>query len=307
MRLRLREDRFAAYPVRKNVWMSAAEPITDRVISRDGAILGIEQHGSEHRAAAAASILFIPALGVPIGYYRGMLSAWAARGRHIVAVELRGMPQSPVTNIRKQRFGYATIIHDDLPAIAASGAFQRSAPIAVVGHSLGGQLALLAAATRTIDASAVVTIASGTSSPASQQTRSGRIKRRSQVQMIKAVSATLGYWPGDRLGFGGRQPKTLMHDWCYEGIHGTYRSFADTEYEEALAQLPVPALAISLDGDQTIPLLAAEHLFHRLPAHTEHQHITSRNPNGFDHIRWARHEYQPIIDATERWITNQTS
>jgi predicted alpha/beta hydrolase len=290
--------------------MSAAEAITDQVTSRDGAILGIEQYGSEHRNAAAASVLFIPALGVPIGYYRGMLSDWAARGRHIVAVELRGMPQSPVTQIRKQRFGYATIIHDDLPAITASEAFQRSGRIAVVGHSLGGQLALLAAAIGTIDASAVVTIASGTSSPASQQTRIGRIKRRSQVQLIRAVSAILGYWPGDRLGFGGRQPRTLMRDWCYEGSHGAYRftdTDTDTDYEAALAQLPIPALAISLDGDQTIPLPAAKYLLHRLPERTEHRHITSRDPAGFDHIRWARHEHQPIIDATERWITAQTS
>lgn len=288
--------------------MFAAEPITDRVASRDGAILGIQQYGSEHRTAAATSILFIPALGVPIGYYRGMFSDWAARGRHIVAVELRGTPQSPVTQTRKQRFGYATIIHDDLPAVITSEAFRGAGCIGVVGHSLGGQLALLAAATGTIDASAVVTIAAGTSSPASQHTRPGRIKRRVQVQFIRTVSAILGYWPGDRLGFGGRQPRTLMRDWSYEATHGTYRlNGTDTDYEAALAQLPIPVLAISLDGDQTIPLPAVEHLLDRLPQHTEHQHIASRNPAGFDHIRWARHEHQPIIDATERWITNQTN
>jgi predicted alpha/beta hydrolase len=273
------------------------------VTCRDGGVVEFAEHGSAHRRDDAASVLFLPALGVPIGYYDGMLGAWAAGGRHIVAVERRRMPRLSRREVRASRYGYATIIREDLPAVVASGVFGGAGGIVLAGHSLGGQLALLAAASGAIDVAAVVAIASGTSSPAAQDTRVGRLQRRGQVLLVDALSALLGYWPGDRLGFGGRQPRSLMRDWCHEGRRGAYRLHGDAaDHEAALARMSLPLLVVSLAGDRTIPQAAVEHLLGRLPADAEHRRIEPAAAAAFDHIRWARREHGRVVGAVEEWI-----
>ncbi|MEX6465974.1 hypothetical protein AB6N35_16815 [Dietzia cinnamea] len=100
--------------------MSASAPITTSVSSRDGTRIGVMKFGRTPQAAPAPTLVFLPALGVPLGYYSGMLKHWSHTGRHIVAVEQRGMPLTPTSGIRHQRFGYSTIVRDDLPAVIDS-------------------------------------------------------------------------------------------------------------------------------------------------------------------------------------------
>ncbi|WP_181058193.1 MULTISPECIES: alpha/beta fold hydrolase [unclassified Pseudoclavibacter] len=246
-------------------------------------------------------ILFIPALGVPVNYYSRMLSAWAGDGRHIIALELRGMPLTPLSCVRRQRYGYSALIRNDLPAVA-DALLPGAAPFIVVGHSLGGQLALLAAAARTIRPSAVVTIASDTSSSAADTNPFQRAGRLAQVRSVAAICALFGYWPGDRLGFGGRRGRSLMRDWCYEGEHGQYQLHSDaTDCASLLSNLEIPPLLLTLKGDRVIPPLAATHLLQRLPPHAD----TREFPHHSHHFRWARDSWQPVTNAVDAWATNK--
>lgn len=286
--------------------MSLSDAIVTTVRSRDGAGIGVAEFGRAHRGGEQPSLLFLPALGVPLGYYADMLSTWSRRGQHVVAVELRGMPLSPVTRTRGQTYGYSTIVREDLPAIVRAMLSDQD-PYVTVGHSLGGQLALLAAAAGTLSPVATAAIASGTSSPRAMSSRLGRAQRRAQVAFVEATSTVFGFWPGDRLGFGGRQPRSLMRDWCTEGRRGRYLLHGDGhDYEAALAALSHPVLLLSLDGDATIPWPAAHHLAERLPAHTEHRRLHSQAAGGFDHIRWVRREPDPVIDAVDAWVQQMT-
>lgn len=267
---------------------------------RDGVTASVAEFGTP--SSTAASLLFVPALGVPLSYYRPLLTQWCERGRHIVAVEQRGVSLSSVAETRRATFGYTTIIRDDLPAVAEEF-FSTAQPFMAVGHSLGGQLALLATASGAITPCAVVAIASGTSSPAAMNTVWGRLKRRGQVAFIRATSAVLGYWPGNRLGFGGRQPRSLMRDWCAEGRHGRYLLHGDGEdYEAALQALPQPTQMVTLHGDPIITERAATHLAQRLPGHVNHHTLSMPTGEPFDHIRWARSKPEAVIDAVEGWL-----
>lgn len=107
-------------------------------------------------------LLFLPALGTPIGYYEPLLTAWAAHGRHIFGMQMRGQPHWTPQQLRRNDFGYREVVSDDLPLVFNAGLW--STPPVLVGHSLGGQLALLAVAARTISPPAVVTLAAGISS-----------------------------------------------------------------------------------------------------------------------------------------------
>lgn len=230
----------------QNGSMAESEGTATQVRLQDGTEIAALEFGEA--STGRLSLLFWPALGVPLGYYQALLTQWSERGRHVVAVEQRGMPLSPVASVRDADFGYSTILREDLPAVA-DRFFSDSRPYAAVGHSLGGQLALLATGSGVIRPRATTAIASGTSSPAAKSTTWGRMGRRGQVTFIRATSALLGYWPGDRLGFGGKQPRRLMRDWCTEGRLGRYLLHGDDEdYEAGLRAIRQPVLLASLHG-----------------------------------------------------------
>ena len=149
--------------------------------------------------------------------------------------------------------------------------------------------------------SAVVTIATGTSSGASQASHWGRVRRRIGTQFVRTASDVLGYWPGHRLGFGGRQPKPMMHDFAYEARHGRYRLTGDpTDYEAALATLDQPALLLALAGDPLMPLLGVDHLAGRLPTHVHRAGVDTGLAG--DHFAWARKAPEPVVSTIETWL-----
>jgi predicted alpha/beta hydrolase len=266
-----------------------------------GAVLAVEEYGRAY-LGARTSLIFLPALGVPISYYRPMFEHWAARERHLIGVELRGMPQSPVADLRRESFGYSHLVRHDVPAVFDLEAVASADSVAIVGHSLGGQLALLATAAGAITPSAVVTIATGSASTVSQPTYSSQVRRRIGTQFIHTASGVLGYWPGHRMGFGGRQPKALMRDFTYEAKNGRYRLAGDpTDYEAALAQLSPPTLMIALAGDRLVPLPGVDHLAGRLPSHVERTTVDTGLAQ--DHFLWARRQPTPVVEAVEDWLT----
>ncbi|GAA2477583.1 alpha/beta fold hydrolase [Winogradskya humida] len=273
------------------------EPVIHPISSSGAVTLTVEEYGTP---GTPASIVFLPALGVPLAYYRKLLTTWSGHGRHVVGVELRGMPQSPVADLRKGSFGYANLLHDDLPAVFAGSAVAGADRIVLAGHSLGGQLALLSGAAGSVRTDAVVALGTGTSSKYAHRGPLSRARRAAGVRFVGAVTNSLGYWPGHKLGFAGRQPRGLMTDWGYEARHGRYRVHGDsTDYEAALAGLAVPALLVDIAGDRMIPATAVDHLAHRLPGHVDRAHVQAYP----DHFLWARRAPERVVDAVETWLS----
>jgi predicted alpha/beta hydrolase len=269
--------------------------LTHRIPSAHPGELSLEEHGSPW--PGRAPILFLPALGVPLAYYRPLLTAWAARDRHVFGLESRGMPDSDARSLRRAPFGYSVLVRHDLPAVAA--ALPAEGRPIVVGHSLGGQLAILSAAAGLIDPLAIATIATGSSTADLAAPLLARARRWSEIATVRSVSRLLGYWPGHRLGFGGRQPIALMRDWAHEARTGRYRLHGDeTDYEAALGHIPAPIALVAIDGDPLITPRSVEHLRRRLPASSV---ALSVRAGARDHFLWARREPGRVIDAVESW------
>ena len=167
-------------------------------------------------------MLFLPALGVPISYYRPFLELWAAAGYRVFGLELRGMPHSSITNVRSTDFGYHHSLAFDIPAALDA---LPGPPAVLAGHSLGGQLALLFAATHP-----ELTTASGRDcervvvSRHRWQAGADAASVAVRPPPLPLIVRTLGYFPGHRLGFGGRQPSSVMRDWSSRGANRAVRA-----------------------------------------------------------------------------------
>jgi predicted alpha/beta hydrolase len=276
-------------------------PTTHRTIeiqSADGAATVVEAFGDR-----GPVVLFLPALGVPLHYYRPLLAGWADRGFRLFGLELRGMPQSSTSDVRANDFGYNHALTLDIPAAVEH---LGDTPFVVAGHSLGGQLALLYAAAHPGDVRAVVTIASGSTHHGAFARPAARARRRVQVGLVRGVTRTLGWFPGDVLRFGGRQPRTMMSDWGHEGATGRFvLAGSDADHEAELGALDLPVLMLTLDGDPTVPRVSSDHLGARLHAALIDTVHVDRAENGgvpFDHFRWARRAPDTVLAPVTRWL-----
>ena len=268
------------------------------VRAADGHVTRLEVFGT----AGSPGVLFLPGLGVPISYYRPFLRLWAEAGYHVHGLELRGMPHSSIDNVRTTDFGYHHALALDIPAALAA----MPSPAGVIaGHSLGGQLALLFAASNPSSA-AVVVIASGSSYHGTVGTRRGRRIRRRQAAAVPLIVRTLGYFPGHRLGFGGRQPRSMMRDWALEALTGRFELAGSTvDHEAAIAAMRNRVLMLTLEGDKLITEAAAAYLSERLTSAsltTERVGVDKNDRVAFDHFRWARTNPGAILAPVAAWL-----
>ena len=112
----------------------------------------------------APVLLCLPAMGVPARFYQPMMQSLAnATGGPVYTAELRGQGDSAERAERGADFGYREIVEEDLPRWIDHLAFHHPhRRIVLMGHSLGGQLAVLASAALAQRLSALVLVAAGT-------------------------------------------------------------------------------------------------------------------------------------------------
>lgn len=244
--------------------------------------------------------LVLPALGIRAAYYARFAQALSARGLRVLTADFPGHGESALRAGRGSDWGYPDLIEVHAPAlVAAARARFPAAPLVWIGHSLGGQVALLRAGQAPEEAAAVVVIASGSAHYACWSGRR-RASLRITPRICEALSWPLGFFPGDRVGFGGREARSLIRDWARAARSGAYR-WGSFDGEAALPRWRGPTLAIPLLGDHWAPRSAMAHTLDKTGAAITWQPWSDPAPP--DHNHWPR-EPEPPARFVAEWLTS---
>jgi len=261
--------------------------------------------GSSHHPV----FIIMPAMGVRASYYAPLAGSLLQQGLQAVTADLRGHGYSSLRSSRSVDFGFHEMINQDLPAVVAAtqGRFPRS-PIYLLGHSLGGQMSVLYASLFPDQVAGVVLVSSG-----SVYFRGWRFPTSlailSATQLAWGISRLLGYFPGHRLGFGGREARTTIRDWAHNARTGSYRpAHGERDVEAAMAGMTTPVLAISIGGDKLAPPRATRQLCGKLksaPVRYLCMGSDEMPAAGLDHFAWVNHA-APIVEKIRPWMATNT-
>lgn len=253
----------------------------------------------------SSDILFLclPAMGVKAAYYRPLADALTGQGYSVMLCELRGQGTSQ-SKAPAAKFGYREMVEQDIPAyIKAAKENCPDKDIVLLGHSLGGHLSLLFTAAHPEEVKGIALIASGSvyfrAYPFPQN-----LKIWFATQSAMLISALFGYFPGHKIGFGGRQPKTVMSDWARQGRTGRFvPSGSDFDFEAAMTKITHPVFALSIEGDDFAPHSATDHLTAKLKSAALTRieyHPSGAVKSKIDHFRWVK-QSEEIIAYLTQW------
>lgn len=255
--------------------------------------------------AGAPVLVFLPALGTPARVYRGFAAAMAAEGVQVCVPDWRGMGSSSVRASRRHDHGYRELVEVDVPALLTRlETLLPGAALWVGGHSLGGQLSTLVAAREPQRVHGLLPVASGSVYLGCYAPR-----LRHGIRMLGLLSgvtgAVLGHFPGQRIGFGGREARGVMKDWLHVAHTGRYEPAGSRfDYEAALGRLALPVLALNFKADSWAPEAAARYLLDKLPRSAREQWTWGDADTGgqhLDHFSWTK-KPQLLAPRLAAWL-----
>lgn len=238
--------------------LSSGEPLI--TVRDEGGLWSFEVFGEPD---ADTVLVLLPAMGVPARYYAPLVDELLDEAVAVVWADF--LAERVGRDPSRLKDGFASLVEGCLPAILDT--VRQHVPFAspvIVGHSLGGQIGLIAAA-QFAPSIPVVLAARGS---AWHRAFDGGRRWLYLVgsQTIRGVAAVLGHWPGDLLGFGGRQPEPVIRDWARVVRTGHYTAATGTfDYEAALAGYHGDILAVDVTDDVLAPRTATDALLTKAP------------------------------------------
>ncbi|MGW3889804.1 alpha/beta hydrolase family protein [Micromonospora chokoriensis] len=254
----------------------------------DGGRLGVQVYPEPTGTTDAPVVLIWPAMGVRARYYRPFAAELRSAGLAVVVADLRGTGTSTPAPSRADRYGYSELAGDVDAVLAALKPRLDGRRRLLVGHSLGGQAALLHLALHGGDeVDGLALIAVGIPYWRSYPGPRG-LGVLPYTQGIAATAALLGVWPG--WGFGGRQARGVIRDWAHTARTGRFPRLDGTDTEAAVRAVRTPVLAVSVDDDQFTPHETMDYLCAKLTGApvTRERYTVEQAGAPLDHFTWVR-------------------
>lgn len=253
---------------------------------------------------AAAAILLLPALGIMASFYDPLAMALQKAGLAVLTMEQRGHGDSPLRPSRSSDYGYREALSEDIPALLAwlkTGT--GNLPVLLMGHSLGGHYAAISAGRLPEQVAGVILPACG-SAWIGAYTGKTRRQLRMLIWLVPVLTRLFGHYPGDRLGFGGREASRLMRDWLQLARHNRYQAEGlDEDLEAGIRRYTGPVLSLRMADDDFAPAAAMAAVTDRFTAARVTQRVLTAADiaDRADHFRWARRPDRVVREVTD-WL-----
>lgn len=256
------------------------------------------------KTSDAATLICLPAMGMRAKYYELFANSLCEKGFNVITADWRGLGHSSIRASRNTDFGYKEFIQDLGQLIEFSNNWFPNTKKIIVGHSLGGQIGSLFAARfpDLINGLILITSCSVYYKGWSKWTA---LKLRFAGTIFHPISIIIGYFPGNKIGFAGKEARTVIRDWSYNARNGNYKlTDSDFDYEKALKRLNKPVMSISIENDYLASRKAVENLYNKFSPESDisHLHLTSEETgiSPLNHFAWAKKpEY--FSGITEKW------
>ncbi len=177
----------------------------------------------------------------------------AARGWQVVMFDFRGHGDSRLPPPAGARTGYDLLVERDMPAACA---FARSRagrrPVVVVGHSLGGHVALAAQGSKRIDVNAIALLGSCIWVRRLEPSLSRWWLKRATIEAFQAISRRAGHFPARALRLGSDDETRAFLDDITRFVRSGAWTSADGKFDywASLAGVRVPVLQVVSEGDR---------------------------------------------------------
>jgi len=253
----------------------------------------------------ARTLVLLPGMGISARHYIAFAQRLAERGTRVFIHEWRGNGSSSLRAGKGRDWGYRELIQQDLAAAVRAASGHAGAPVWLAGHSLGSQLACLAAARHPKQAAGLLVIAGGAPySPVFPWPM--RLLLTVVFRAFPMMSGLVGHFPGKRLGFAGTEAHGVMVDWARTGQTGRYDlDTLDYDAEAALAGLALPVLTVRMEDDWFVPQASVDWLTAKLSGCRIDRRIVTRREQGAraDHYHWLE---APAASAREvaDWLSD---
>ncbi len=236
------------------------EPI--RFLASDGFALA----GTRFMPAQAprAIVVLAGAMGVRQDFYHPFAGYLAQQGFAVLTFDYRGMGASVPEKFRHSLRGFEADLldwaqRDYHAALCAARSWHDSAPLLLVGHSLGGQLPGLLPAPELVDG--ILTVAAGNGY---WRHNAARIRYLVWILWYLAVplaTRLYGYFPGKRMRMVGDLPKGVVRQWAQWCTNPHYVvDHAGHPIRDGFERFRVPLLSLHFTDDELMSRRSIDNL-----------------------------------------------
>jgi len=184
----------------------------------------------------------------------GVASMLGAKGWRVVSFDFRGHGDSGPRAKDGVSYGYDDFVARDLPAVHefARSRARRKKPVVLVGHSLGGHVALAAQGTGLVAFDGIVGVGANVWLQELEPSRARWLVKRAALAAIVATSRRVGRFPARLLRMGSDdESRAYFEDFDRFARTGAWTSTdGSADYLAGLGALRVPVLQLVSDGDR---------------------------------------------------------
>lgn len=255
-------------------------------------------------------LVVFPALATAASAYVRMARSFMPKGYRVVLVNPRGSGGSGPLPSAMVDYGITEHLERDWPAVVGWVKSQYpSAPVVLLGHSLGGQLSAIYAGQHpeTIDALVLLNVSF-------VWYRNWPFPLSGVLWAIfwscSLIAKFFGYFPANRLGLGHPVSRMVIQDWARWGLSGKYATESRGNLETHLERVTCPVLCVSFSDDWFYGPRSAVNDFARRLTRCRltrwHLSPAELGINELGHFRYLKHGSQ-LWERIHQWLDVQLS